>query len=305
MTSEHQPVMLTEVLEALGARAGGRYVDGTLGGGGHARAILDTSAPDGRLLGLDADEAAIERARRILERYGDRVTLLHASFQELGSVAPAHGFASCDGVLLDLGLSSGQVADPDRGFSFQTRGPLDMRFDRSRGQTAADLLNQASERQLAEIFYRYGEERRSRRLARAVVERRRVRPFVRTDDLLAVVEVSLGGRRGRLHPATRAFQALRIAVNDELAALEKGLEGAAEVLADGGRLAVISFHSLEDRIVKHFVRSRSADKTFPSLKAITRKPLTPRAEERRANPRSRSAKLRIAERLSTAAQKQG
>jgi 16S rRNA (cytosine1402-N4)-methyltransferase len=301
MISEHQPVMLAEVLEALGPRAGGHYVDGTLGGGGHARAILDTSAPDGRLLGLDADETVIERARRILERYGDRVTLLHASFQELGSVAPAHGFASCDGVLLDLGLSSDQVADPDRGFSFQTQGPLDMRFDRSRGQTAADLLNQASERQLAEIFYRYGEERRSRRLARAVVERRRARPFVRTDDLLAVVEVSLGNRRWRLHPATRAFQALRIAVNDELAALEKGLEGAAEVLTDGGRLAVISFHSLEDRIVKHFVRSRSADKTFPSLKAITRKPLTPRAEERRANPRSRSAKLRIAERLSTAA----
>jgi 16S rRNA (cytosine1402-N4)-methyltransferase len=296
MSSQHSPVMLTEVLQALEPRAGGRYVDGTLGGGGHASAVLDASAPDGRLLGLDADETAVARARALLDSYGDRVMLTHASFRQLRHAAESNGFAGCDGVLFDLGLSSDQLAAPDRGFSFQVDGPLDMRFDRSHGRTAADLLNQASERELANIFYRYGEERRSRRLARIVVEQRQARPFARTSELLAAVETALGHRRGHVHPATRAFQALRIAVNDELNAIEDGLDAAVEILLGGGRLAVISFHSLEDRIVKRFIRSRSGDAAVPSLQPLTRKPLVPHAQERRANPRSRSAKLRVAER---------
>ena len=297
MTSEHVPVMLAEVLEALRPRPGGRYVDGTLGGGGYTAALLEASAPDGRVLALDADLGAIERGRVRLAEYADRVTLVHANFRSVAEVARAHALEHCDGVVLDLGLSSDQLAESERGFSFQTAGPLDMRFDTTRGETAAELLNRAGEAELADIFYYYGEERRSRRLARVIVERRESRAFAETGDLVKAVESALGGRRGRLHPATRAFQALRIAVNDELDALRDGLESSAGALAEGGRLAVVSFHSLEDRIVKQFIRSHAEGTTSPRLRALSKKPLVPSGGERTANPRSRSAKLRAAERV--------
>jgi 16S rRNA (cytosine1402-N4)-methyltransferase len=296
VTTQHVPVLLHEVLEALRPGAGGRYIDGTVGGGGHTAALLEASAPGGRVLGLDRDEAALARAAERLKAFEARVTLVKSDFRAMKSVAEAHGFAPCDGVLLDLGLSSDQLASPERGFSFQADGPLDMRFDPSTGETAAELLNRASETELADIFYSYGEERRSRRLARVVVERRRTRPFERTGDLVAAVEAALGGRRGRLHPATRAFQALRIAVNDELGALKEGLAAAADLLAEGGRLAVISFHSLEDRIVKQFIQLHASGQASRPLRALTRKPLVASAAEREANPRSRSAKLRVTER---------
>ena len=296
MTTRHVPVLLNEVLDGLRPRSGGRYVDGTLGGAGHAAALLEASAPDGQLLGLDADAAAIEQARVTLAPYGGRLTLEQRNFREIRQAALTHGFSPCDGVLLDLGLSSDQLAAEDRGFSFQRDEPLDMRFDRRCGPTVAHLLNTKTESELADIFYFYGEERRSRRLARFVVERRRTQPFTRTSDLVSVVEAALGGRRGRLHPATRIFQALRIAVNDELEALREGLVGSAEILAEGGRLAVISFHSLEDRIVKQFIQLHAAQAAAPRLRPITRKPLVPQRTEQQANPRSRSAKLRLAER---------
>ena len=299
MSARHVPVMSAEVLEALQPRAGRRYIDGTLGGGGHARALLAASSPDGRLLALDRDADAIARASASLSDFGPRVTLVQESFAALDQVAAQHGFLDCDGVVLDLGISSDQLADAERGFSFQTDGPLDMRLDRSSRPTAAELLNQASEAELADIFYHYGEERRSRRLARAVVDRRHERPFATTVDLVETVERALGGRRGRLHPATRVFQALRIAVNDELNALKSGLAAAAGVLAIGGRLAVISFHSLEDRIVKQFIVRHAHGEEQPLLGALSRKPLVPGAAERESNPRSRSAKLRVAERLAT------
>jgi 16S rRNA (cytosine1402-N4)-methyltransferase len=297
VSTEHVPVLLTEVLAALQPRSGGRYLDGTLGGGGHAAAILAASVPDGRLLGLDRDSAAIERVAARLQAESSRIELVQSDFRDLARVARERGFVPCNGVLLDLGLSSDQLASPERGFSFQLDGPLDMRFDRAHGPTAADLLNTSDESELADIFFHYGEERRSRRLAKVVVERRRSRPFARTVDLVEAVETALGGRRGRLHPATRAFQALRIAVNDELGALEQALTGAVEVLEARGRLAVISFHSLEDRIVKRFIRTHSTPEAGLGLKDLARKPLVAGDDERERNPRSRSAKLRIAERL--------
>jgi 16S rRNA (cytosine1402-N4)-methyltransferase len=297
VTTQHLPVMSAEVLEALRPRPGGRYVDGTLGGAGHTAALLEASVPDGRVLALDADAAAIARGRDTLRPYGARVTLVQANFREIGAIAAEHGFVGSDGVVLDLGLSSDQLAASERGFSFQADGPLDMRYDRARGETAADLLNTASETELADIFFYYGEERRSRRLARVVVDRRAGRPFARTGDLVAAVEAALGGRRGRLHPATRTFQALRIAVNQELDALREALDGAVEILAPHGRLAVIAFHSLEDRIVKQFLRAHAEDHATPPLRPLTKKPLTPSPAEQAANPRARSAKLRAAERL--------
>ena len=300
MTTQHRPVMLAEVLAALQPRSGGRYVDGTLGGGGYTAALLEATAPDGLVLALDADPAAIERARDRFGEYGTRVTLVHSNFRQIGEVARSEGFAACDGVVLDLGLSSDQLGAYERGFSFQADGPLDMRFDPTAGETAADLLNRADAAELADVFYYYGEERRARRLARIVVERRQSQPFERTGDLVAAVEAALGGRRGRIHPATRAFQALRIAVNDELEALRDGLRGAVDVLADGGRLAVVSFHSLEDRIVKQFIRDRAEGGETPHLRVLTKRPLVPGEDERSINPRSRSAKLRAAERVAEA-----
>jgi 16S rRNA (cytosine1402-N4)-methyltransferase len=292
-------------MEALQVHPGGRYIDATVGAGGHASGILERAAPGGRLLGLDADPAAVALARRRLAAYGERVIVLHRNFTALAAVAEEHGFAAVDGVLIDLGLSSMQLEDGGRGFSFRLDGPLDMRFDPTQGVTAAEIINNLTENELADLIYRYGEERRSRPIARAIVARR---PLHTTAELAAIVQEVLP-RRGPIHPATRTFQALRIATNDELVALQATLPQALSLLKPGGRIAVISFHSLEDRIVKLFFRRESSDCICPpetpvcicghraTLRIVTRKPIRPTAEEKAANPRARSAKLRAAQRL--------
>lgn len=304
-TVGHAPVLLEEVLQHLAVAPGGRYIDATVGAGGHAGAILEASAPDGRLLGLDADPEAVSLARRRLLPWGDRCTLVVANFRHLAQVAVEHGFGEVDGVLLDLGVSSVQLASPRRGFSFQSEGPLDMRFDPRQGPSAADLVNRLSEEELAEVLWRYGEERAARRIARAIVARRPITCTRELADLVAEVVP----RTGKIHPATRTFQALRIAVNDELAALTEALPQAVQVLRPGGRVVVLSFHSLEDRQVKRFFLREARDCLCPpelpvcqcghqaTLRVITAKPVRPRPEEVRANPRSRSARLRAAERL--------
>ncbi len=309
MRYHHTSVLLTEVLDGLALKPGAVWADGTLGGGGHALALLERTAPDGHLLGIDADPAALvaaeARLRAVLgDTYERRVTLAHGHFDELAQIAARNNIATLDGVLLDLGVSSHQIDTPDRGFSFLHDGPLDMRLDTTKGQTAAELLAYADEREIADIIYRYGEERGSRRIARAIVERRRSQPLMTTAALAELVARALGGRHGPIHPATRTFQALRIAINEELARLEAVLPLAVSLLRPGGRLAVISFHSLEDRIVKQFMRDESgyAGGDHPAsgpvrLQIITRKPLVANDDEQRANPRSRSAKLRVAERV--------
>ncbi len=306
MGDRHIPVLFHEVLDGLRVGPGGQYVDATVGGGGHAAGILAASSPDGRLLGLDRDPAAIEVARTRLASYAGRVVFAHSSFSRLAEVMQVYHFLPADGILFDLGLSSLQLADPGRGFAFATDGPLDMRFDpEGGGVTAAVLVNTLSIEELTALLYRYGEERRARRIAEAIVA---ARPLYTTKELTAVVE-RVVGRRGRIHPATRTFQALRIAVNEELVALEEALPQAVESLAPGGRLVVIGFHSLEDRLVKRFMRRESRDCLCPpeapvcicdhraTLRLVTRKPIRPTAGETAANPRSRSARLRVAERL--------
>ena len=308
--TEHIPVLLHEVLDLLAPRSGGMYVDATFGGGGHARAILERSIPDGRLLALDADPEAFGRARDLAAMYGGRLKVAHGNFRDIRELAESNGFEHLDGVLMDLGLSSFQLNHGERGFSFQHPGPLDMRFDTTSGINAADIVNNWSSEDLAAVIYEYGEETRSRAIARAVVREREREPITTTDQLARIVETSLGGRRGKaIHPATRTFQALRIAVNGELDSLRAGLNGAIELLAVGGRLAVISFHSLEDRIVKTLLRLESTDCICPPetpvcvcghkarLSLVTRRAVKPSPEEERANPRSRSARLRVAERL--------
>jgi 16S rRNA (cytosine1402-N4)-methyltransferase len=291
---EHVSVLLDAVITWLRPRAGGRYVDGTVGNGGHAAAILDASAPDGRLLGLDADPAAVDVARARLAEFGDRATIVNASFREMDRVVEERRFGPVDGILMDLGISSRQLDVGGRGFTFRHDEPLDMRFDPTRGESAADLLNRADEAEIADVLYRYGEEYKSRRVARAIVRQRERAPIATTYDLVRAVEQALGPKRGRTHPATKSFQALRIAVNDELGALEQTLPVAASLLAPGGRLAVISFHSLEDRRVKQFFRAGGGPEAL--LAELTRKPIVPSPEESARNPRARSAKLRIAER---------
>ena len=306
----HRPVLLAEALAALAVRPGGRYLDGTFGGGGHTRAILDASAPDGRVLALDADPAAVARALAMAREDGDRLRVRHANFAALAAVCQEEGFATVDGVFLDLGLSSFQLDEAERGFAFRFDGPLDMRFDPSRGEPAAALVNGLAPEALADLLFRYGEEPRSRRIAAAIARERTTAPFASTARLAAVVETALGGRRGRdTHPATRTFQALRIAVNAELDVLPVALRGAVEVLRPGGRLAVIAFHSLEDRIVKQFIAAESAAcvcpprqpvctcAQVPRLRKLPGKAIRASAEETSANPRSRSAVLRAAERL--------
>lgn len=293
-------------MSALAPQPGGRFIDATVGAGGHAAGLLAATAPDGRLLGLDRDPAALVVARERLNAYGERVRLVQAGFADLAAIARTHQFVPVDGILFDLGLSSLQLADPNRGFSFQAEGPLDMRFDPTQDLTAADLVNELPMDDLAELLYQYGEERESRRIAHAIVQ---ARPIRTTRQLAEVVARAVGGRRGHIHPATRTFQALRIAVNDELAQLQAALPQAVALLRPGGRLAVITFHSLEDRIVKEFMRRESRDcicePGLPvcvcghtaSLRLIMRKPITPSVEEVQANPRSRSAKLRVAEKV--------
>lgn len=299
-------MLLNEVIQALAPRRGGCYVDATLGGGGHAEAFLRLSEPKGRLLGLDADPVAVERAGTRLAPFGERCVCAHANFDALAQVAESHGFGAVDGILLDLGFSSDQLADPTRGFSFQAEGPLDMRFNPTNPTTAADLVNNLPRRDLADILFRYGEEHRAWPIAQAIVVRR---PLHTTTDLVNAVVSAVGGRWRGIHPATRTFQALRIAVNDELGMVERALPQALNLLAPGGRLAVITFHSLEDRIVKDFLRCETQDCICPpglpicicqhraTLSILTRKPITPSANEVAANPRARSAKLRVAERI--------
>lgn len=301
----HVPVLLAEVLDLLAPRPGGLYVDATAGGGGHSQALLQRSAPDGRVLSLDADPAAVSRLRTALSPYGQRSVVVYANFRHLAAVARSAGFNAVDGVLMDLGLSSDQLADGGRGFSFLADGPLDMRFDPAQTTTAADLVNGLSEQELADLIYTLGEDRLARRIARAIVA---ARP-IRTAGQLAEVIAQAVGRRERIHPATRTFQALRMAVNDELAALAEALPQAVDLLRPGGRLAVISFHSLEDRTVKQFMQREARGCLCPpsapvctcrhraSLRLITRKPVQPGAEEVLRNPRSRSARLRVAEKL--------
>lgn len=305
MQIPHIPVLYDEALRLLDPRPDGRYIDGTVGAGGHAAGILEASGPDGALLGLDADADALALARERLARFGARVTLVHANFADLAGVARAHGFSAVDGVLLDLGLSSMDVDNPARGFSFLRDGPLDMRYDRSQGQTAADLVNTLSADALANLIARYGEERRARAIARRIVERR---PLHTTRELAAVVAEVVRGEPGQ-HPATRTFQALRIAVNDELGALAAGLNAAIGLLRPGGVCAVIAFHSLEDRLIKETFRREARDCLCPpkqpvctcnhraTLRTLTRRPVVPSADEIARNPRSRSAKLRAARRL--------
>jgi 16S rRNA (cytosine1402-N4)-methyltransferase len=303
----HKSVLLQEIIEALQPHSNGIYIDATVGAGGHATALLKASVPDGQLFGLDQDQSALEIAIRQLAQFGHRVHLFHANFEQLAQVAKDHQIPKADGLLLDLGVSSIQLDQPERGFSFQTDGPLDMRMDITTGPTAADLVNHLPEDELANLIYRYGEERQSRRIARAIVK---ARPIERTVELSQVVaKASRSGRssQAKIHPATRTFQALRIATNDELGALERALPQAIECLKPGGRLAVISFHSLEDRIVKQYFKQESQDCICPpeqlvctcrhkaTIDIITKRPITPSLSEIDENPRARSAKLRVVE----------
>lgn len=311
MDTRHIPVMLEEVLEALKVKEGGLYIDGTVGGGGHAWAILDAIGPAGRLLGLDMDPRAIERTASRLEEFRGCFLLANENFARIEEVAVTSGFYPVDGILFDLGVSSDLLEDPLRGFSFQQDAPLDMRFSDRQQTTAADLLNYLSESELADILFRFGQERHSRRIARVIVANR---PVLTTGQLAWLVERALGstGRsphKGRIHPATRTFMALRIAVNREMDSLTSALPQALKLLKPQGRLVVISFHSLEDGMVKGFLRRESSGCICPpqvpqcvcghspSLRIITKNPVTPTEEEIRANPRSRSAKMRVAEKL--------
>lgn len=292
---EHLPVMREEVVAALAPARGGLFVDGTLGLAGHATALLEAGAT--RLLGIDRDAEALAVARERLQRFGDRVTLVHADYRHLPQVLEAQGITRVDGVLVDLGLSSFQLESPGRGFSFQRDEPLDMRMDRSAGETAADLVAGLPEEELADVIYHFGEERYSRRIARAIVQARQVQPVATTGQLAAIVLRAIP-RRGYspIHPATRTFQALRIRVNDELQGLDRFVDEACARLAPGGRLAVIAFHSLEDRVVKHTLRRLAADQNM-AFRLLTKKPQGPTDAEVSANPRSRSAHLRAIERV--------
>lgn len=316
MASQHIPVLLTEVMAGLQLQPGELAIDATLGGGGHTARILEVTAPSGRVLGLDADPAAIER---VTTRFQHEITTgrllpIQSRFEEIAEVAHKHGFTEVGGILLDLGVSSFQLDEAERGFSFQQDGPLDMRMNPLQGNSAADIVNEWNEAELADIIYIYGEDRLSRRIARSIVQNR---PFSTTGQLAKVIEKSLGRRGDRIHPATRTFQALRIVVNSELEQIEAVLPQCLRLLRSGGRLAVISFHSLEDRIVKHWMQAEASDfladpmnvyggtARQPTLKIITRKPIEAGAEEIEKNPRSRSAKLRIAEKVGSGEQVEG
>jgi 16S rRNA (cytosine1402-N4)-methyltransferase len=303
--STHIPVLFSEVLDLLRPQPGGQYIDGTLGAGGHTTGILEASAPDGRVLVFDRDLEAIQFTRRRLEPYGERVVFINNSYAMMNKLASENGFNAVKGVLLDLGLSSRQLADSSRGFSFLREGPLDMRFDSSSKATAADLINNLTKDELVEIFKRFGEVRHSERIAGIILANR---PLQTTAELADLIKAEMG-QKGRIHPATQVFQALRIAVNDELAELERGIEAAINVLEPGGRLAIISFHSLEDRIVKHTFRDLSKDCICPPeqpvcncnvrarVRLVTRRAVKASSDEVLSNPRSRSARLRAVEKL--------
>ena len=313
MGEGHLPVLVDEVLTSLDPRPGSSMADCTVGGGGHAVRLLEATSPDGRLLGLDADRAAISEAEQVLEPFRGRFVLLHANFEAIYDVAVAAGFVPLDAVLFDLGLSSYQLADARRGFSFAADAPPDMRFDASTGLSALELIDRSSVRELAGILATFGEERRAGRIAKAIVAARAEGRLVTAADLAAVVAEASPQRgapdRGRIHPATRTFQALRIAVNREIEVLPAALAGALAALRPGGRMAVISYHSLEDRIVKRFIARESRDcieQPPPpvctcghraQLRPVTKGVITPSPDEVRRNRRARSAKLRAAEKL--------
>jgi 16S rRNA (cytosine1402-N4)-methyltransferase len=285
----HTPVLLDEVIQFLDPRPGNRFIDATLGAGGHTRAILDRTSPDGRMLVFDQDESALAAAKETLRSYGSRIQFIHSNFREAATFAGQFGFLDCDGVLADIGISSMMVDDASRGFSFMREGPLDMRMDRTQSLTAADVVNTYSEKEIADILYIYGEERRSRPIAKSIV---RSRPMQRTTDLVRAIEkVSGGPRHGQIHPATRTFQGLRIYVNDELKSLESFLDSSMRLVRPGGRIVLITFHSLEDRIVKQRFRAP----VVPG-RVLTKKVVTAKDAEVQRNPRARSAKLRAWER---------
>jgi len=291
----HVPVLTAEALQYLQPGRGGLFVDCTIGLGGHTRALLEGGAT--RVIGLDRDPAALTAAGAALASWGDKVELVHADFRMLDAILDARGIQVVDGALADLGVSSLQLDGPNRGFSFQRDEPLDMRMDTTMGETAADIVSRSTEQELADAIYKYGEERFSRRVARAIVVARRAEPIATTGRLAAIVRRAVP-RRGyqRIDPATRTFQALRIWLNRELEGLDRFLEAAARRLRRGARLVVITFHSLEDRIVKHTLRALAAG-TDASLAVLTKKPVVPGASEVEHNPRARSAKLRAAERV--------
>jgi len=304
--SPHEPVLYQEIIDYLRPISAGKYVDATVGAGGHAHGILQSSSPDGRLLGLDLDDYALELAGQRLLQFKSRVVLRKASYATLKEQLQLVGWDSVQGILIDLGVSSMQVDIPERGFSFLTSGPLDMRFDAASGKTAADLVNLLPVEDLTNILREYGEEPQARRIAHAIVANR---PMYTTLELSEVIQKAVGLHRGRIHPATRTFQALRIATNEELQSLESVLPQAVAALAPQGRLAVISFHSLEDRITKHFLQRESRDCICPpkqpvctcqhraKIKLVSRRAISPDENEVRLNPRARSAKLRVAEKL--------
>jgi 16S rRNA (cytosine1402-N4)-methyltransferase len=303
---QHKPVLFHEVLDTLNPLPGGMYVDGTVGAGGHARGILEAISPEGKLLGLDRDPSALKIAESQLAEFGNQVILIHGSYVSLKSHLNNLNWNTVDGILLDLGLSSMQLDNPERGFSIRNAGPLDMRFDPAHPISAADLVNQSSRDDLADLIFNFGEERHSRKIADAIIANR---PLEGTQELADIVKSAIGNIPSRIHPATKTFQALRIAVNHELEALEAFLPTALEALNPGGRLAVIAFHSLEDRIVKQFFRLESRDCICPpeipicvcehkkQLVEINRRPIRPEEKEISENPRSRSAKLRVAEKI--------
>ena len=302
----HIPVLYQAVIDLLNPIPGGLYVDGTLGAGGHSRGLLSATAPDGQVVGFDRDPVALELARTNLADFGERMIYIQDSYINFQSHLNNLNWQFVDGILLDLGLSSMQLDTPERGFSFREDGPLDMRFDPRQPLTAADLVNESSREDLANIIYTYGEEKLSRKIADAIIANR---PLVRTKDLAEIVKKVARNPKSKTHPATRTFQALRIVVNHELEALEAFLPKALDSLNTGGRLAIIAFHSLEDRIVKQFFRKESKDCICPPdfpvcvcdhkarLKELSRRPIRPEEEEISQNPRARSAKLRVAEKI--------
>lgn len=304
--TSHRPVLYQEIIDSLSPSSPKRYLDCTAGAGGHAKGLLEASAPNGSLLALDLDPTAVALTKKLLEPFGSRATVLHGSYLDSGYFLQQLNWEKVAGIVLDLGVSSMQLDQPERGFSFKREGPLDMRFDQTGGPTAADLVNRLEEQELADLIWQYGEERYSRRIAKAIVKSR---PLATTTDLAQVVRSAIGKTQEKQDPATRTFQALRIAVNDELKTIEAAIPGLIALLEPTGRLAVISFHSLEDRLVKQAFQRESRDCICPpeqpictcghkaSIKILTHRPILPGEVEREQNPRSRSAKLRVAEKL--------
>ena len=292
----HLPVLLKEVIPYLNLKSGDLVVDGTLGGGGHAKEILKAISPGGKLIAIEKDPETIQRTRNELKELDSKITYINDDFRNIEKILEENKIASVDGAIFDLGISSFQIDEGDRGFSFLNNGPLDMRFNAKQELSAWEVVNKFSKTELADIIYRYGEERHSRFVAKAITDARRKKSIDTTEELTEVIEKSIGKRyaRQRLHPAARTFQALRIYVNDELNSIEEAINSIIVYLRPGAKICVISFHSLEDRIIKHIFRQRAKD---GDIKIITKKPICPTAEEIQGNSRSRSAKLRVAERI--------